>query len=95
MIVTLKTQGLQTLEQIRATGRIRDRRGPPARSFARRYTPADVRLLAELDALHGTLSGPATRKLCERACTVFGDARFERLAAISNGHLASSAVHRG
>jgi hypothetical protein len=37
--------------------------------------------------LHGTLSGPATRKLCERASTVFGDQRFERLAGISNGHL--------
>jgi len=153
MIVTLKTQGLQTLEQIRAflegaqplgfeapqretaydfitqqlrhfayqrlskvdkglvrrylckvtglsraqmtrlitqfcdTGRIRDRRGPPAKPFARRYTPADVRLLAEIDALHGTLSGPATRKLCERAYAVFGDTRYARLAAISNGHL--------
>ena len=34
-----------------------------------------------------TLSGPATRKLCERAYTVFHDPRFERLAGISNGHL--------
>ena len=40
-----------------------------------------------MDGLHGTLSGPATRKLCERAWQVFGDARFERLAGISNGHL--------
>lgn len=46
-----------------------------------------MRLLAKIDALHGTLSGPATRKLCERAWAVFGDARFERLAGISNGHL--------
>ncbi len=68
-------------------GRIRDRRGAPAAPFARRYTEADVRLLAELDARHATLSGPATRKLCERAYHVFGDARYERLAAISNGHL--------
>ena len=30
--------------------------------------------------MHGTLSGPATRKLCERVWQVFGDARFERLA---------------
>jgi len=27
--------------------------------FTRKYTEADRRLLAELDALHGTLSGPA------------------------------------
>jgi len=67
--------------------RLYDRRGAPARPFARRYTPADVRLLAEVDALHGNLSGPATRKLCERAWEVFGAARYERLAGISNGHL--------
>ena len=56
-------------------------------SFARHYTTADVRLLAEIDALHGTLSGPATKKLMERACHVFGDARYERLALISVAHL--------
>ena len=44
-------------------------------------------MLAETDALHGTLSGPATRALCARAWRLFGDGRFERLARISNGHL--------
>lgn len=44
-------------------------------------------LLAEVDTLHGQISGPATRKLCERAFQVFGDTRFERLARISNGQL--------
>lgn len=68
-------------------GAIRDRRGRPAKPFARRYTAQDVRLLAEIDTLHGTLSGPATRKLCERAYHRFGDARYQRLAGISNGHL--------
>ena len=52
-------------------------------SFGRTFTEADVRLLAHTDALHGTLSGPATRKLMERACGVFGDARYQRLATIS------------
>jgi transposase InsO family protein len=66
---------------------LRDRRGPPARPFARRYTLADQQALAELDALHQTLSGPATRKLAERACSLFGDARYERLAHISVAHL--------
>jgi len=68
-------------------GTISDRRGRPAKPFARRYTEQDVRLLAEIDALHGTLSGPATRKLCERAYHRFGDDRYQRLAGISNGHL--------
>jgi hypothetical protein len=68
-------------------GHIKDRRRAPAVPFARRYTAADVRLLAEVDILHGALSGSATRKLCERAFKVYGDARFERLAGISNGQL--------
>lgn len=56
-------------------------------SFARIYTSADLRLLAHTDTLHGTLSGLATKKLMERAYSVFGDARYERLAAIPVAHL--------
>jgi hypothetical protein len=33
------------------------------------YTSEDVELLAEVDMAHGTLSGPATRKLLYRAGT--------------------------
>ncbi|HSH70992.1 MAG TPA: hypothetical protein VK997_13800 [Deferrisomatales bacterium] len=82
-----RAQMTRLIRQFRDTGRIRDRRGRPSKPFARRYTRADIRLLAEVDALHDTLSGPATRKLCERAYRLFGDVRFERLAMISNGHL--------
>jgi hypothetical protein len=39
-------------------------------------------VLAEVDTLHGNLSGPATRKLCERAWAVFG-VTFEHLDAIA------------
>jgi len=56
-------------------------------SFSSRYTLADVLLLAHTDSLHGTLSGPATKKLMERAHRLFGDPRYERLAAISVAHL--------
>ncbi len=70
-----------------AQGELRDRRQRPAKPFVRRYTREDIVLLAETDEVHGRLSGPATRKLCERAWKVFGDVRFERLAGISNGHL--------
>ena len=56
-------------------------------SFARTYTSADVRLLADTDTLHGTLSGLATKKLMERAHDIFGDARYQRLAKISVAHL--------
>ncbi len=56
-------------------------------SFAHTYTGADIRLLAQTDALHGTLSGLATKKLMERAYGIFGDLRYQRLAIISVAHL--------
>ncbi len=56
-------------------------------SFARTYTDADVLLLAHTDTLHGTLSGLATKKLMERALLIFGEARYQRLSAISVAHL--------
>lgn len=55
--------------------------------FKTRYTQADIRLLAQLDEWHNTLSGPATKKLCERACQNFGQTEYERLACISVAHL--------
>jgi hypothetical protein len=45
-------------------------------SFPRTFTEADVRLLAHTDTLHGTLSGPATKKLMERAWRLLGDVRY-------------------
>lgn len=35
--------------------------------ITRTYTDADMLLLAHTDTLHGTLSGPATKQLMERA----------------------------
>ena len=64
-------------------------------SFARTYTGADVLLLAHTDALHGTLSGLATKKLMERAFCVFGDTRYARLAIISVAHLYNLRQHTG
>lgn len=59
----------------------------PAHGFSTRYTAADVALLAETDALHDTPSGPAVKKLCERAWRRFGETRYQRLAGISVSHL--------
>lgn len=59
----------------------------PTNGFVVRYTDEDVRLLAEIDSLHDTPSGPAVKKICERACRHFGEQRFERLATISVAHL--------
>ena len=68
-------------------GELVDRRGGPGHPFPTKYRRADVLLLAETDELHGSLSGPATRAILKRQWEVFGDARFERLAGLSNGHL--------
>ena len=82
-----RQQMTRLIAQWRRTGRVEDRRRAPAKPFATRYTREDAALLAEVDALHDTLSGPATKKLCERALVRFGDKRFERLARISVSHL--------
>jgi hypothetical protein len=59
----------------------------PRHAFVRRYTPADVATLADVDRAMGTLSGPATACVLRRQRDVFGDERFERLGSISVGHL--------
>ena len=59
----------------------------PEHAFARRYTSADVALLADVDQAMGTMSGPATACVLRRQRDVFGDTRFERLGSISVGHL--------
>jgi len=59
----------------------------PAQAFARRFTDADILLLARIDRQFGTLSGPGTVHLLRRAYWVYGDARYERLATLSVSHL--------
>ena len=83
-----RAQMARLIRQHRETGEVEDRRrGPPARPFQRKYTKADIRLLAEVDRDLGQASGPATRKVLRRMLEVFGDPDFERLAKLSNGHL--------
>jgi transposase InsO family protein len=55
--------------------------------FARRYTEADIELLAGVDEAHETLSGPATVKILYREFHEFGDQQYERLASISIPHI--------
>ena len=62
------------------------RRHSAINGFRTRYTKADIRLLAHTDRLHSDLSGPAIKKICERAFQQ-GDDRYERLATISISHL--------
>lgn len=82
-----RQQVTRLVRYYRKHGRVTRKRSAPRNGFSRRFDATDVALLAEMDALHGTLSGPATKKLMERALRVFGDARFGRLAGISVSHL--------
>jgi transposase InsO family protein len=55
--------------------------------FARKYTRADVALLAAVDRAHERLSGPATRRILKREFEEYSKDEYERLAGISTGHL--------
>lgn len=82
-----RAQVTRLITQYRETGRVLDRRSGPKRPFPRRYTKADIGLLAEVDETLGGLCGAVTRRIMQRQHEVFGDARFERLAGLSNSHL--------
>ena len=60
---------------------------PTRSTFKTIYTTNDVARLIEMDNAHGRLSGSATKKLFERAYTLFHDERFVRLKDISVSHL--------
>src|ERR1019366_2232366 len=55
--------------------------------FVRRYTAADIQLLAGVDEAHETLSGPATQKILYREFHDYGDQRYQRLSSISVPHI--------
>ena len=55
--------------------------------FQRRFTQADIELLAKVDEAHETLSGPATRKILEREWGIWKQSGYERLATVSTAHI--------
>ena len=64
------------------------RRRPAQRpNFPRIYTPGDTARLAEMDAAHEDLSGPAMRHLFVRAHLVHHQAEYAQLAEISVSHI--------
>ena len=75
------------IAQFQANTSLTPRRRTTRTSFSRTFTPEDVALLADVDRLHDTLSGPATKVLLTRAANLFGDARYARLSQISVSHL--------
>ncbi len=97
-----KMTGLSRAQTARLIGRYQAQGKVPApvyqrRKFAARYTEADIGLLAYVDQMHGTLSGPATQRIVQREYHEFGQAVFERLASISVAQIyrfRASAVYR-
>jgi hypothetical protein len=83
-----RQQITRLVKQYRDTGKI-ERQQRTYQDFERLYTAEDIRLLASLDKRHNTLSGPATKKLCERANSLFNQTQYQRLAGISVAHLYS------
>ena len=81
-----RQQLTRLIAQYRDTGQLKRRQRTVA-GFVSRYTAEDIRLLAATDERHETPCGPAVKKLCERAYTVFGQQEYERLATISVSHL--------
>ena len=59
----------------------------PVAPFARKYTSADVSLLVQMDRANEDVCGPAIAHLLQRAYTVYGDIRYQRLAELSVSHL--------
>jgi transposase InsO family protein len=82
-----RAQLSRLIAQHRDHRRLDDQRGPPAVPFATRYGAEALACLIEIDRAHGTLSGPATKKLAERAAHVYGETEFLALASISVSHL--------
>ena len=82
-----RQQLTRLVKQFVTTGKIVQHYRAPTAGFARKYSDHEVRLLAEVDALHSTLSGPATKCLLQRAVAVHDDTRFTNLQRISVAQL--------
>ena len=79
-------QVARLIRMYRASGKV-EAKVYRRRQFARKYTAADVALLAAVDRAHERLSGPATRRILKREFEQYGKREYERLAGISTGHL--------
>ena len=81
-----RQQLTRLIAQHRKTGRLQ-RRQRTVCGFKQKYTATDIRLLAAMDERHDTPCGAAVKKLCERACEVFGQTAYATLSTISVSHL--------
>jgi hypothetical protein len=95
----VKMTGLSEAQRDRLVRRCREHgylkpTGYRRHRFPQRSTRADIELLATVEEAPETLSGPATKRILEREYHEFGQAAYERLAAISVAHLYNLRKHR-
>ena len=81
-----RAQVCRLIGQYNRTGELR-RRVYRRHRFPVKYTLGDMELLAGTDELHGTLSGPATRKILQREYLMYGHQDFSNISMISIAHL--------
>ena len=81
-----RAQVTRLVRQYRRTGRL-ERRHYRRHRFPRHYSRRDMELLARTDDLHSHLSGPATKRILERECHVYGHEEYKSIAGISVAHL--------
>jgi hypothetical protein len=82
-----RAQMNRLIRQWRRTGRVKGHPATGRAKLRRHYSDADVALLAQVDAAHEDLSGPAVRHILKRGFEVYGDPAYERLAGISSAHI--------
>ncbi|MCJ7522205.1 MAG: integrase [Dehalococcoidia bacterium] len=81
-----RAQVSRLIREYARRGRLRKARYKRHR-FPRRYTTADIALLARTDELHDYLSGPSTKKIMEREWELYGHSGFRNISRISVAHL--------
>ncbi|MFO7773147.1 MAG: integrase [Dehalococcoidia bacterium] len=81
-----RSQVSRLIAEYKRTGRLK-KTEYRRHQFPRRYTPAEIELLARTDELHGWLSGPATKKIMEREYEVYAHLEFGNIYRISVAHL--------
>jgi transposase InsO family protein len=81
-----RQQLTRLIAQYRKTGRLQ-RCQRTVSGFKSKHTEKDIGLLAAMDERHDTPCGTAIKKLCERACEVYGETDYAALATISVSHL--------
>ena len=82
-----RQQLTRLIQQYQKAGVVQQRAINKAAGFKQKYSAEDIVLLTKMDERYDTPSGAVIKKLCERACTLFGQTEYKNIAKISVSHL--------